>query len=104
MSRARWIFRLVLALAAVLLLVYINRKSNDNTATITEFKFKMYKKLQTDSLDTKRKLNLIIDETTNFIDDSARVKTGINYLTLVLGLAVVAEVVFLMLTKRNSGG
>jgi hypothetical protein len=104
MNRTRWIFRLVLFLVAILLLVYINRKSNDNTTTIVEFKYKTFKKLETDSLDTKRKLDLMIDETTKFIDNSSQVKKGIRYLTLLFGVAVAIELVFLTVTKRNSGG
>lgn len=103
MNKARWIFRLVFFLLTVALLVYINRKSSDNTMSIVEFKYKTFKKIETDSLDTKRKLDLLVNETTKFIDDSTRVKKGIHYLTLLLATLAVVELGFLFFTKRNYG-
>ena len=101
MNRIRYISRSIFFLAAVLLLVYINRKTDESTQSIAEFKFKMFQKIQTDSLDSKHKLTLLVDETTKFIDDSSRVKKGINYLTLLFALLIVVEFVFLVLAKRN---
>jgi hypothetical protein len=69
--------------------------------SIVEFKYKTFKKIETDSLDPKRKLDLLVNETTNFIDDSTRVKKGIHYLTILFGLLVVAELCFLIFTKRT---
>jgi hypothetical protein len=103
MNKARWIFRLVFFLLTVALLVYINRKSNDNTMSIVEFKYKTFKKFETDSLDAKRKMDLLVNETTKFIDNSTRVKKGIHYLTLLLSLLAVVELGFLIFTKRNYG-
>ena len=104
MNKARWIFRFLFFLLTVTLLVYINRKSNDSTMSIVEFKYKTFKKIETDSLDTKRKLDLLVNETTKFIDDSTRVRKGIRYLTLLFGLLVVVELGFLIFTKRNYRG
>jgi hypothetical protein len=103
MNKARWISRLVFLLLTVALLVYINRKSNDNTMSMVEFKYRTFKKIERDSLDAKHKLDLLVDETTKFIDDSTRVKKGIRYLTLVFGILVVVELGFLIFTKRNYG-
>lgn len=103
MNKARWIFRLVFFLLTVALLVYINRKSSDNTMSIVEFKYKTFKKIEMDSLDAKRKLDLLVNETTKFIDDSTRVKNGIHYLTLLFGILVVVEVGFSIFTKGNNG-
>lgn len=103
MNKARWIFRFVFFLLTVTLLVYINRKSNDNTMSIVEFKYKTFKKIAPDSLDVKRKLDLLANETTKFIDDSTRVRKGIHYLTLLFGIVIVAELVFLIFAKQNYG-
>jgi hypothetical protein len=102
MNRTKYISRLLFFLVAVLLLVYINKKTNDNTQSIAEFKLKMFQKIQTDSLGSKDKLNLLANETTKFIDDSFRVKKGINYLTLLFALLIVVEFVFLVQAKRNN--
>lgn len=85
----------------VLLLVYVNRKADDNTMTIAEFKFKTIQKIRNDSLDSKHKLNLLLNETTKFIDDSSRVRSGIRYLMGLLGVWIAVELVFLILEKRN---
>jgi serine kinase of HPr protein (carbohydrate metabolism regulator) len=103
MNKAKYVFRIVFFLVAVVLLVYLNGKTDDNTATIAEFKFKMFKKMQTDSLDSKHKLELLVNETTKFVDDSSRVRKGIHYLTGLFTLLVVVEFGFLIMGKRNYG-
>jgi hypothetical protein len=95
----RNIFRLVFLLVAVLLLVYVNKKTNDTTLSVAEFKVKMFQKMQADSLNSKQKLETLMDDTEKFIDNSSRVRKGIHYLTLLLALVVVVEVVFVMLGK-----
>jgi hypothetical protein len=102
MNRTRNIFRVIFLVVAVILLIYINRKSNDNTMSIAEFKYKTYKKIQTDSLDSKQKVDLLINETSKFIDDSSRVRTGVQYLSLLFVLLFIAEIVFLILSKKVS--
>jgi hypothetical protein len=101
MTRTRNIFRVVFILLAGILLIYINRKSNDNTMSIVEFKYKTFKKFEADSLDAKQKVELLVDETTKFIDDSSRVRKGIHYLTLLFGFQIAAEFVFLILSKSS---
>lgn len=101
MNRAKYIFRIVVFLVAVVLLVYLNGKTDDNTETIVGFKLKMYEKMRTDSLDSKHKLELLVNETTKFVDDSSRVRRGIRYLTGLFALLVVVEAGFLILRKRN---
>lgn len=103
MNRARWIFRLISFLLAVLLLVYMNRKSNDNTLSIAEFKYKTFEKIEKDSLDARSKLDLLLNETTKFIDDSPLVRKGIIYLTLLLGLLIMVELAFSIVGKRSYG-
>jgi hypothetical protein len=101
MNRTRTIFRVVFIFIAAILLIYINRKSNDNTMSIVEFKYNTFKKIDTDSLDTKRKVELLVNETTKFIDDSSRVRIGIHYLTLLFVLEIMGEFVFLILSKKG---
>jgi hypothetical protein len=57
--------------------------------------------MQTDSLDSRHKLELLVNETSKFIDDSSRVREGIHYLTGLFGLLVVVELSFIILEKRN---
>jgi len=101
MIRAKYISRLIFFLLAVFLLVYLNRKTNDDTVTVAEFKFKMFEKIQKDSLDSKRKLDQLVNETTKFIDDSSRVREGIHYLTGLFGLLVAVELGFFIFEKKN---
>jgi hypothetical protein len=102
MNRTRNIFRIAFLALAVILLVYINRKSNDNTLSIAEFKYKTYKKIETDSLDTKQKVDLLINETSKFIDDSSHVRNGVRYMTLLFVLQLIAEFIFLILSRKVS--
>src|SRR6185369_5507598 len=101
MKRAKYIFRVVFLLMTVSLLVYLNKKAGDDVGTIAEFKFKMIEKLRTDSLDAKHKLDLLLNDTTKFIDNSSHVRKGIHYLMGLLGLVVITEVGFLIIDKRN---
>jgi hypothetical protein len=101
MKKARNISRISFLILTVILLVYINNKSNDHTLSIVEFKYNTYKKLNTDSLDNKQKLDIILKDTTEFIDDSSRVKAGVNYLTLLFILLIVSEFFFLITTKKS---
>ena len=69
--------------------------------SFVEFKYKTFKKIETDSLDTKRKVELLVNETTKFIDNSSRVRNGVRYLTLLFVLQIIAELVFLILSKKG---
>jgi regulatory protein YycI of two-component signal transduction system YycFG len=101
MNRTKYIIRIIFVLLTVFLLIYLNRKTDNNTESIAEFKLKMIEKIRTDSLDSKNKLDLLVNETTKFVDDSSHVREGIHYLMRMLGLWVVIELVFLLLEKRN---
>lgn len=103
MNRTKYIFRVIFILLTVFLLVYLNRKTDNNTESIAEFKLKMIEKIRTDSLDSKHKLDLLLNETTKFVDDSSHVRKGMLYLMRLLGLWVVIEGVFLVLEKRGYG-
>jgi hypothetical protein len=95
MKNARNIFRIIFLLLAIVLLVFLNGKTSDNTESIAEFKFKMYQKISKDSLDSEGKLNLLVNETSKYIDDSSRVQKGIHYLTGLFVLLIVSELFFL---------
>lgn len=103
MNWARYVFRIVFFLLTVLLLVFLNRKTDDNTKSIVEFKLKMIEKIRTDSLDSKDKLDLLVDETTKFVDGSSHVREGIHYLVGLLTLWGAIELGFLIREKRNYG-
>jgi len=85
----------------VMLLVSLNRKADDSTESIAEFKIKMIQKMRTDSLDSKHKLDLLLNETTTFLDSSSHVRKEIDYLVLLLGLWAAVEFGFLILGNRN---
>jgi hypothetical protein len=101
MNRTRNITRIVFLVLAVILLVYINRKPNESSMSIAEFKYKTYKKIEGDSLDAKRKVQLLVNETSKFIDNSSRVRNGVRYLTLLFVLLIIAEFAFLILSKKD---
>jgi uncharacterized membrane protein len=101
MKRLRTIFRIIVILLAIVLLVYSNGRTNDTSESVAEFKFKMFQKLKTDSLDSKHKVELLVDETTKYVNHTSRVKKGLNYLTLLFTLVVVVEIVFLIVGKAS---
>jgi hypothetical protein len=103
MNRTKYIIRIIFVFLTVFLLVYLNRKTDDNSESIAEFKLKMIEKIRTDSLESKDKLELLLKETTEYIDDSSHVRDGIHYLMRLLGLWVIIELVFLVVDKRNYG-
>jgi hypothetical protein len=71
--------------------------------SVVEFKYRTFKKIEADSLDTKQKLDLLVNETTKFVDDSSHVRKGVLYLTVLFGLQIAIEFVFLILVKANYG-
>jgi hypothetical protein len=99
MKKLRNIFRIIFFLTTVVLLVFLNTKANDNTKSVVEFKINMLQKLRTDSLNSKQKAELLVSETAKYVEDTSRVKTGLNYLTLLFAIAIVVECIFLILGK-----
>jgi hypothetical protein len=79
----------------------VNRKTNENTESVAEFKLKMLRQIQTDSLDSKQKAELVVDQTTKFVDSSAHVRNGVRYLTLLFGVFIVTEVVFYIIKRKH---
>ena len=74
---------------------------------IARFKLETLNKIKNDSLDTKHKLDLLVDETTKFnkqfIDNSPHVKEGIRYLIGVVVLLIVVELGFFITERRRTG-
>jgi hypothetical protein len=101
MSKIKYIVRTAFLLLAIFLLIDMNRKTDNKAQSIAEFKLKTFEKLSKDSLDTKHKADLLIDETTKFMDNSSHVKKRVSHLMTLLGLFVVVEIGFLV-SKRNN--
>lgn len=102
MKWTRRVLRGTFLVLAIFLLVDINRKTDEQTQSIAEFKIKMFDKVRADSLNPKDKLDLLINETSRYVDNSARVKNGISYLMRLLSLFLVTELLFIFLSKRNA--
>jgi hypothetical protein len=101
-NRARNIVRLFFFGIGILLLNNLNRKTDENVESIAEFKLRMIQKVQNDSLETKRKLDLLMDDTSEFVDKSSGVRAGVRYLSLLLGLVVVTEFAFILFIRQSS--
>ena len=103
MIRTKYLFRACFFLLAVILLIRLNSTTADNAQTIAEFKFKTIEKFRADSLDTKHKLDMVLRETTRFVEGSSHVRDELHYLMGLLGLFGIFEVFFLIREKRNPG-
>jgi hypothetical protein len=95
--------RAVFFIATVVMLVHLNEKADNNTESIVEFKLKMIEKVRTDSLNNKQKADLLVKETTKFIDNSSHVKKGFqNLIVLLIVWGLFEVVIFLSMTKGRS--
>jgi len=103
MNKPRLIFRIIFFLLALFLLVYVNKKTDDNTMSIVEFKLKTLQKISNDTLDSKQRLETVLNDTTNFIDHSSHVRKGIHYLIGLLVLWGAVEMIFIIQQRRNYG-
>ncbi len=101
MSKAKYISRAVFFFLVVILLIYINGKTEADTETVAEFKVKMIEKVRTDSLDVQHKVDLLVDETTKFMDHSSNVRSGMRWLMGLLALFIIVEVIFLIRGKGD---
>lgn len=95
--------RLGYIVLAIILIVYVSSKPDDNSMSVAEFKFKTFQKLRTDTLGTAHKINLLLHESTTFMDESTHVQKGFHYFLQLLGLIIAIEVGFVILRLRNSG-
>ncbi|HMV09332.1 MAG TPA: hypothetical protein PK325_16730 [Cyclobacteriaceae bacterium] len=102
MTRARFIFRIIYLISAIALVYTINQKTEKQSDSIVEFKFKMLKKIQQDSLTVKEKAESVVDETSAFMDGSTRIKRASNFLFLLLVLIVLTELFFAVRYRSKS--
>ena len=99
-TKARYFFRGVFFLVAIIFLISLSRTANENTTRITKFKFKMIENLRTGLLDSNHKLDLMLNETAKFADDSFYVRIGIEYFICLLVVWACVEFAFLVLEKE----
>lgn len=100
-DRIKYILRIIFFLLVVSQLVHLNGKAESDAQTIADFKFKMIEKLRTDSLNSKHKVELLLNDTTKFIENSSPVRRGIRYLIGLITLWAVIELIFIILRKGN---
>ncbi len=107
MHRTKYILRASLLLLIVFLLINLYKKTDDNIAQIAKFKLETLSKIKTDSLDTERKLNVLIKETAKFneqfIEKSPEVKGALSYLIGAVGLLISFELGFFIAERRKTG-
>lgn len=101
MNRTRSILRILFFLLAIATLVHLARKTDEQAKTVVEFKYEMFKKVQTDSLDSKHKLDMMLRETNRFMDSSSYVKNGVHKLMMLFAIWALTEFGFVILKKRD---
>ena len=108
MDRTKYALRGMLLFLMILLLINLYRKTDDNFARIAKFKFETFNKINTDSLDTEHKLDLLVKETRRFNkqldEDSPQIRVAVRYLFLVVGLLFAFEVGFFITKGRRPPG
>ena len=106
MNWAKYVIRGTLLLLIILLLVYLNRKTDNTFRRITKFKLETLNKIKTDSLDAKHKFDTLVSETTKFSrqisEDSPHVKESARYLIGVVGLLIALELGFFIAKRRRA--
>jgi hypothetical protein len=100
-AKIKTLVRLIFFAIAVSLLIYTNIAPNEKSQSVAEFKLKMLQKIQMDSLNSDQKVKLVMDETSEFVETSSRVKDGLRYLTWLFAMAIIAELIFLVLKKNG---
>ena len=106
MNRTKYILRGALLLLIALIVINLYRKTDDNIARIAKFKIETLNKINSDSLDTEQKFDLLVNETTKFneqfIGDSPDVKDGLRYLIGIVGLLIV-DLSLVFLSGKEEG-
>lgn len=92
--------RAIFLISAIVMVVQMNQKSNKAEESIAEFKWKMYKRLRTDSLTTVDKINLVTAETSLFMENSERLRSATRKLLFLSGVWITFEAVVLV-RRRN---
>ena len=101
MKKVKYTFRLAIFLIAVSLIIYLSRKTNDNTQSIAEFKVRMFENVRVDSVDAQHKLELLRNATSKFMANSTRVRDGLHYLAGLFVVLVIVELSFIAFERRN---
>ena len=104
MKRVKYSLRGLLLLLTILLLVYMNRKSGVNLDTIARFKIEAFNKVQTDSLNNKDKVDMLVKETTKLsgqINEDSSAREVIYYLIGIVGLFIASELVFFIMERKG---
>ena len=104
MTRIKYIIRASLLVLLIAQLIYLNRQTDNALGKIARFKYQTLKKANADSLETDRKLKLIVKETEAFnnqmVEDSPFIRTGLPRVFGIVGLIILAEV-GLFIAKRR---
>lgn len=98
----KYILRASFLIMIIYLIVQLNKKPDDRSQSIVEFKLKMLDKIQVDSLNSKQKIDLVIDDTRKFMDESSQIKKSANLLMAILAIWVVTELAFFALGRRKA--
>jgi hypothetical protein len=81
------------------------RKNDDNIARIAKFKLDALHKIQTDSLGTQDKFDVLASETAKFnkqfIADAPHFKNGLRYLMGAVGMLIAVELYFVIAKRRR---
>ncbi|AYB32368.1 hypothetical protein D4L85_18115 [Chryseolinea soli] len=103
MNRIRNILRAFFLLLTISLLFYLNKRTDLNVGAIAKFKYETLNKIQSDSLDSKDKFDLLVQETEKFneqiSEDSSRALKVIYLLIGVVILFIVSELMFTVMKK-----
>jgi hypothetical protein len=107
MNKTKYIIRGTLLLLLVLLLINLYKKTENDLGRIAKFKLETLNKINTDSLGTEHKLDLLVNETTKFnkqlIEDSPQVESALRYLIGIVGLLIAVELGFFISERRRTG-
>jgi len=105
MNRTQYLLRGFFFLLTILLLYYLNNKAGINLKTISKFKLETLNKIQSDSLGSKDKLDVLVRDTTAFnkqIDeDSSHARELISYLIIVVVLFGTSELIFATIKRKT---
>lgn len=102
MKTTKYILRASFLVMIIYLIVQLNKKPDDQSQSIVDFKLKMLEKIQVDSLNSRQKVNLVIDDTRKFMEESTQTRKFANLLMAILGIWVVTELTFFAVRRRNA--
>ena len=105
MNLTRYIIRGLFVLLTGIILLYLERMTDDNVEKIAKFKFETLATIAKDSLDSKDKFDRLNYATIKFSGlihaDSSNVRQAFQYLIGLVGLLVVFELIFFATKRKN---